>query len=243
MPRKQQPKANDLSEPLPTGRKPTEPESGSDKKADGTRTETPAKPGMPGSVNDTRRCTATAHRTGERCKAPAIRGGSVCRVHGGSAPAVRKAAKERLLELVDPALVALHKVLADNGTDDTVKVRAALGILDRTGFRPGLVVAVEPHDQWSQILEAGSVIDDRSLGGGDHERAALDNAQQLALDARDQAWRPIHDEDAEAYEQSRIYPDENTVPGVVVGPYDRKPDLEPTDPPRYWDEEAREADR
>lgn len=34
------------------------------------------------------RCTATAKRTGERCKAPAVRGWSVCRVHGagGGAP-------------------------------------------------------------------------------------------------------------------------------------------------------------
>lgn len=242
MPRKQQPKANDLSESLPTGRKPAEPEATSGEKADGGRTEEPAKPGMPGSVNDSRRCHATAHRTGERCKAPAIKGGSVCRVHGGAAAHVKKAAKDRLLELVEPALSALHKVLADKDTDDTVKVRAALGILDRTGFRPGLVVAVEPNDQWSQVLQASLLADDRSLGGGD-DRVALDNAQQLALDAREQAWRPIHDEDADAYEQSRIYPDENTVPGVVVGQYDREPDLGPTDPPRYWDEEAREGDR
>lgn len=34
------------------------------------------------------RCTATAKRTGERCKAPAVRGWRVCRVHGagGGAP-------------------------------------------------------------------------------------------------------------------------------------------------------------
>lgn len=40
-------------------------------------------------------CTATS-RKGKRCRMPAIRGGTVCRMHGGSAPQVRAAANRRL---------------------------------------------------------------------------------------------------------------------------------------------------
>ncbi|WP_211881276.1 HGGxSTG domain-containing protein [Pseudarthrobacter albicanus] len=40
-------------------------------------------------------CKATA-RSGEQCSNPPISGGSVCRMHGGSAPAVKAAAARRL---------------------------------------------------------------------------------------------------------------------------------------------------
>ncbi len=40
-------------------------------------------------LRDAPRCRATAKRTGERCKCPAVKGWQVCRVHGarGGAPA------------------------------------------------------------------------------------------------------------------------------------------------------------
>lgn len=48
----------------------------------------------PTSPMDTSRCTA--HRSdGTPCQAPAIRGGTVCQAHGGSAPAVRRRAEIR----------------------------------------------------------------------------------------------------------------------------------------------------
>ncbi|CUH47335.1 hypothetical protein [Ruegeria atlantica] len=39
-------------------------------------------------MNAAPRCTATSKRTGERCKGPAVRGWTVCRLHGarGGAP-------------------------------------------------------------------------------------------------------------------------------------------------------------
>jgi hypothetical protein len=45
---------------------------------------------------------------------------------------------------VDPALAALHKVPTDPNTDDHNKVRAAQIVLDRTGFKPGVVVEIKP---------------------------------------------------------------------------------------------------
>lgn len=46
-------------------------------------------------AGEPRRCKATA-RSGERCKQPPIRGGAVCRYHGGHAPQVRRKAEQRL---------------------------------------------------------------------------------------------------------------------------------------------------
>lgn len=49
-------------------------------------------------LNPSRRCIATARRTGEQCKQAAILGGNVCQKHGGSAPQVRRAADRRRAE-------------------------------------------------------------------------------------------------------------------------------------------------
>lgn len=42
------------------------------------------------------RCTATAKSTGRRCEKTPVRGATVCAKHGGSAPQVRRKAKERV---------------------------------------------------------------------------------------------------------------------------------------------------
>lgn len=78
----------------------------------------------------------TAHRkNGDRCKAPAIKGGTVCRVHGGAAPQVRDAARLRLLALVDPALATLGRSLDLKGNQAQVALAAARDVLDRAGFK------------------------------------------------------------------------------------------------------------
>lgn len=43
------------------------------------------------------RCTATT-RAGEQCRAPRVKGALVCRVHGGAAPQVQRAAAGRVVE-------------------------------------------------------------------------------------------------------------------------------------------------
>jgi len=58
----------------------------------------------------------------------------VCATHGGRAPQVKKSAKERLAELVEPALKGLHKALKSGEIPSIVK--AAQIVLDRTGFHP-----------------------------------------------------------------------------------------------------------
>ena len=121
-----------------------------------TRSDNPptaAKKGMPGSRDPARRCIAKANRTGERCRAAAIKGGTVCRIHGGGAPQVKKAAKERLLELVEPALAELRKIVMNPKTDDSVKVRSIQIILDRTGYGPGQTVILQ-SSAWDDATDA-----------------------------------------------------------------------------------------
>jgi hypothetical protein len=71
------------------------------RKADGTQQPTSddrGAEGLHGLRKGRRQCEATT-RDGRRCKAPALVGGSVCRVHGGSAPQIRlRAAMFQLYE-------------------------------------------------------------------------------------------------------------------------------------------------
>ncbi len=80
-------------------------------------------------------CTAHSSTTGNPCKNPSILGGSVCRYHGGGAPQVRAKAMERLQHAIDPAITRLL-ALMETADQDSVSLRAALDILDRTGFKP-----------------------------------------------------------------------------------------------------------
>ena len=79
-----------------------------------------------------RRCTARSKRSGQRCKRRPIPGGSVCVMHGGAAPQVKLAAKDRIAVLVDPAIDALQRALAHK--DINAAVRAARDLLDRAGL-------------------------------------------------------------------------------------------------------------
>jgi len=98
---------------------------------------------------DPDRCTATAKSTGERCKQPAIAGGSVCRFHGGDAEQVQQKAQERLDEMADAVTADLQSRLDDvfarlddaEDTDEYVKLlretrQLTTAILDRTDHGP-----------------------------------------------------------------------------------------------------------
>lgn len=103
-----------------------------------------------------RRCTAHSSRTGEPCKKLAIRGGVVCRSHGGGSPQARLKARERLDAMVEPALTDLQWAIrtAKKNQDVQAVLRAVFGILDRTGFPAGLKVDLEadPDQILARIL-------------------------------------------------------------------------------------------
>lgn len=88
------------------------------------------------------RCRAK-RRNGEHCKRWAIKGATVCATHGGSAPQVRKAARQRLAEMVDPALSALADILSRTNVLDADKIRAATAILDRAGYGPNSKLTID----------------------------------------------------------------------------------------------------
>lgn len=80
------------------------------------------------------KCTAT-NRQGHRCKRYPIPGGTVCRMHGGAAPQVQKAAKERLFAMQHPALDALQWLVSQKEFPSAAYA-AARDILDRTEGKP-----------------------------------------------------------------------------------------------------------
>lgn len=79
-------------------------------------------------------CTATAKSTGNQCKRDAIKGGTVCYVHGGSAGQVKEKAQERLDELAEPAIVELGRIIEDDEASDSDKIKACKDVLDRAGY-------------------------------------------------------------------------------------------------------------
>jgi hypothetical protein len=79
-------------------------------------------------------CSAHSSRTGLPCKRWAIQGGTVCPTHGGSIQRVKISAADRLAEMVDPALTALHALLAADS--ETVRLGAIKDVLDRNGLKP-----------------------------------------------------------------------------------------------------------
>lgn len=81
-------------------------------------------------------------RAGTPCKKPPIKGATVCRLHGGAAPQVKRAAKLRLLELVDPAIATVARIMATSDSD-AVRLKAAETILDRGGLPKGAQVTVD----------------------------------------------------------------------------------------------------
>lgn len=85
-----------------------------------------------------RRCTAT-NRSGERCGRAPIPGGTVCRVHGGAAPAVKAAAERRL------ALQQAESHVANN-------VRAR-GRLNLRGVYEELLTTATMAVQWRDALQ------------------------------------------------------------------------------------------
>lgn len=80
-------------------------------------------------------CKAHSKRTGKPCGKDAIKGGSVCRMHGGSAPQVRASAEARLRALVDPAIGVLEYAMKQKTKQLKVASSVAMDVLDRNGHK------------------------------------------------------------------------------------------------------------
>lgn len=96
----------------------------------------------------------TARKTnGDPCRKRPIKGGNVCRVHGGAAKQVKAAAQRRIMAAADPAAAVLVALMYDATAPHAVRLAAAKDLLDRAGLahRPGIDITVEP--KWSEIIE------------------------------------------------------------------------------------------
>lgn len=107
------------------------------------------------------RCTAHTS-SGPRCCAPAISGATVCRVHGGSAEQVRRAAQARLADLVPAALAVLARVLDDPDAAYRDKLRAAENVLDRCGYPRRQLPEVEVDMETARALLVQRLIEIRN---------------------------------------------------------------------------------
>ncbi|HXG89892.1 MAG TPA: hypothetical protein VNJ02_16310 [Vicinamibacterales bacterium] len=98
-----------------------------------------------------RQCVARSKQANRRCQRAAILGGTVCRVHGGSAPQVKQAAADRLAELVDPAIHALEDALTQRQHWPAL-ISAVKDVLDRAGLRPTESLVIDDHrSEWREL--------------------------------------------------------------------------------------------
>lgn len=138
----------------------------------------------------TRQCTAKAKTTGERCTRHALIGGFVCGFHGGNAPQVQAARRERLLAMADPAIAALQRALVSHGPPcehcgrsdgdrDPNVIRAAQIVLDRCGFSPAMKLEVVAPNPFADMTLAE--IAEQAEYVAREARAAADAETQLRL--------------------------------------------------------------
>lgn len=110
-------------------------------------------------------CAARSKQSGERCKKSPMPGSNVCRVHGGSAPQVKAAARRRLEEASERMAERLLG-LAENTLDDGTKVGAYVQLgavtaaLDRAGIveqkQLNVEVTAKPYESLLADVEGGS---------------------------------------------------------------------------------------
>lgn len=89
------------------------------------------------------RCRARSRRTGELCKNPPMLGSTVCRMHGGAAPQVKRKAQQRLDEAADRMAKRLLGFAENEKVPPYVALQAILAALDRAGINPKTKVDLE----------------------------------------------------------------------------------------------------
>lgn len=135
------------------------------------------------------RCSARSRRTGDPCNNPPMHGTTVCRMHGGSAPQVKAAARVRIERAADRMAEKLLNIALDDGTPAPVALAAVKDALDRAGVsaKTAVEVTVGPAAPWESVLE-------NLVGGSRSEsRAARGVEDPDAGEIIDADWLPEDD--------------------------------------------------
>lgn len=140
-------------------------------------------------MDDSRQCRATSRRSGERCKRAAIRGGTVCAMHGGRAPSVKAAAARRLAladaeTLVSQTVDARGPLTLGEVYEELLRT-AALTV----GWRDVLEVRLTAVQEWrykasgpgTEQLRSEVALFERAL---DRAAKVLELVARLDIDAR-----------------------------------------------------------
>lgn len=90
-------------------------------------------------------------RAGKPCGNPAMKGTTVCRMHGGSAPQVQAKAAERIAAARDDALSALNRLIISGKVDAKTALDAVVRLTETYETLEGRVARRE-----------GRVVDERS---------------------------------------------------------------------------------
>jgi hypothetical protein len=93
-----------------------------------------------------------------RCGRRPIPGGKTCVMHGSGTAAAVRAARLRGIDLTDPALTVVARILASDAEKASDRLRAAENILDRFGFPRNVDMSVD--EVRDAILHALDDIDD-----------------------------------------------------------------------------------
>lgn len=109
-------------------------------------------------------CTARGKHSKLPCRNDAIRGGNVCRMHGGSAPQVKKKAAQRIMEAADDAAGLLVLFMEDSKNDIKVRTQIAQDLLNRAGFAGKQTISVETP-RWEDV--ASSILVDLGESNAD----------------------------------------------------------------------------
>ncbi|WP_412475542.1 hypothetical protein ACK8HH_03630 [Gordonia sp. LUNF6] len=167
--------------------------------------------------NDSARCVAHK-KTGERCRRLAIKGATVCRVHGGASGHVRRAARARLEMAADRMAKELLKIAVSDEAPDHVKLAAIKDALDRAGLsaKTAVEVSVDPKP-FEGILEAvmsgGSRAESRARRGD----TAKDRAPDAAPDWIDAELVEVQHHDDTPTITPRLTPRHHDEPRPVAG--------------------------
>lgn len=174
-------------------------------------------PGQPTPTDPARRCVRIK-KDGNRCRRPAIPGGTVCRSHGGLAPQIAAAARARLEKMSNRMAEELLQIALDDAFDGdprhrTVRLAAINSALDRAGIKPPEKIEVGAEKPFETMLGKALV---RGIADISREESRKLREQQNGTPSGGQ--EPL---DVEAEEIPDVEDDPSGAPPKEEAPYER----------------------